>query len=97
VGTPGYDPLKARKECEAFRNQLRRMFGDEPDGALLVIRANPHDFGTYLTVDCRYNDDVEAAVNYAFRCENDMPESWDDEARKELGLDTVPAEGWDSV
>ena len=36
-GVPGYDPIKARKECCAFLHQLRRMHGTEPDGARLIV------------------------------------------------------------
>lgn len=86
VGTDHYDPQKARKECEAFRDQLRRMFGDEPHGARLAIKSNPHDFGSYLQVICYYDTDNEAAVDYAFKCENDMPEHWDDKALSVLGM-----------
>lgn len=83
---PNYDPVRARKECQAFIGQLRRMFGEEPAGARLKIVSNPHDFGSYLEVECVYNDENEEAMEYAFRCESEMPEYWDDQAKQELGL-----------
>lgn len=73
----------ARRECNAFRDQLRRQFGNEPDGARLAVKAFPHDFGTYYEVVCWYED--EASAEYAFRLEAETPKRWDDEARKVLG------------
>jgi len=86
LGTDGYWE-KAQKECRAFINQLRRVFGKEPGSARLIIKRNPHDFGTYLSVNCYYNDGDEEALDYALRCEGETPENWDDEAREELGLE----------
>jgi hypothetical protein len=80
-----YNPQRARKECRAYIHQLRRVLGPEPEGASLVIKSNPHDFGTYLTVVCMY-DDTEAATLYAYKCESDGPMTWDREAKRELGL-----------
>lgn len=81
VGAPDYWE-RARRECRAYIGLLRRTFGDEPDGASLSIKANPHDFGTYLSVVCHF--DGEAAADYAYRCEGQGPQYWDDQARLEL-------------
>jgi hypothetical protein len=75
---------RARRECRAYINQLRRLFGDEPEGARLSVKSNPHDFGTYFSVVCYYDPDQPAAVEYALRCEGQGPREWDDEARREL-------------
>jgi len=40
---------------------LRRTLGNEPPGARLAIRENPHDFGTYLSVVCHYDPDKSEA------------------------------------
>jgi len=82
---PNYDPIKAKQECVAFMRQLRRVFGEEPQGARLRIKSNPHDFGSYLEVICEYDENNEVASDYAFECEN-LPESWDTQAKIELGL-----------
>jgi hypothetical protein len=84
VGTPEYDSAKARFECNVFIRQLRRIFGDEPDGARLYVKSNPHDFGSYLEVECYFDDDNQASMDYAFRCEGEMPEWWDQAALDEL-------------
>ena len=81
VGSDDY-ANRTRKECRAFINQLRRTFGLEPAGAKLFIKANPHDFGTYYEVACRFED--EASQEYAIKLENEMPERWDAEAKTEL-------------
>ena len=75
---------RARQCCAAFIAQLRRQFGPEPKGAALKTRAMPHDVGTYYTVVCYY--DGRAGEAYALRLEADLPASWDDQARQELGL-----------
>lgn len=84
-------PDLARKECLVFIEQLRRVFGPEPEGARLRVKACPHDFGTYYDVIVQYDDTIEEAVEYAFNLENNLPESWDEEARKALESDSMRA------
>ena len=79
-----YDRYK--KEMTAYINQIRRELGPEPPGARLRIKANAHDFGTYHDVIVEFDPDDEEASNYAYKCER-TNENWDEEARKELGLD----------
>jgi hypothetical protein len=83
VGSDDYHQ-RARRECRAYIAQLRRLFGIEPDGAHLSVKCNPHDFGSYLSVVCHYDDHLPASVEYAFRCESESPETWDEQARQEL-------------
>lgn len=85
VGSDNYRD-EARKECNALIHQMRRICGPEPDGAYLYISANPHDFGTYYSVAVKYDDRNNEAARYAYRCEAELPEYWDAEAMKELGL-----------
>jgi hypothetical protein len=86
---PNYRPEQAAKECNAFIGQLERQFGKPPKGALLFVRSNPHDFGTYLEVAVRFDDLSLEAVEYAYMMEGDLPLNWDDIARAELGLPSV--------
>lgn len=87
VGSREYDYYdRARKEARAYVNQLRRMFGNEPDGARLSVKSHPHDFGNYLTVVCFFDPDDKQAADYAQKCESDGPAEWDEEARTELHL-----------
>lgn len=85
VGTKDYDSILARAECNAFRNQIRRICGPEPDGARLTIKSNPHDFGSYYEVAVKFDEDIQEAVDYAFRIESTDISEWDAEAKKELG------------
>lgn len=76
VGTPDY-LQKAKEECQRYINLIRKHLGNEPEGARLSITHNNHDFGIYLDVVCKYNDENEEAVNYAFKCEAEAPTHWD--------------------
>ena len=84
LGTPTYDHAAARRECQQFIEAIRRTCGEEPYGARLQITSNPHDFGTYLDVIVRYNDDHDAATEYAYHVEANAPEHWTDEDRAAL-------------
>jgi hypothetical protein len=81
VGRPDY-MVQARKDCRRFKEQILRHY-PIPDGvrARLIISVNPHDFGTYLSVDVQYDDTDERAVDYAFKVESDplgKLENWDE-------------------
>jgi len=77
IGEDNY-PALARKECNRYIKQLRKMHGDEPVGAKLYVKSNPHDFGTYYEVECRFDPDCQEAVEYAYLIEANCPEEWDD-------------------
>lgn len=83
LGSDNYGE-RARRECNAFREQLRRQFGPEPGSARLAVKSFPHDFGSYYEVVCYYDDSDETGMDYAFRLESETPENWDDIARAEL-------------
>lgn len=84
--------VQARKEAVAFVNQLKRQFGTHPDVSF-SIHENPHDGWQvgevfyYLSIRAYYPDDNEEATDYVLNIEGNLPEYWDEEARKELGLD----------
>jgi hypothetical protein len=83
VGSPDYR-ARARRECQAFINQLRRQHGPEPDGAGLRVKTEAHDFGSYFEVACYYDTECPEAAAYALKCEGETPGEWDAEARREL-------------
>lgn len=88
VGTDMY-PVNARKECQRFIDQIRRHYGPEPEGARLYIKSNPHDFGSYLSVECTFTwdpsldeepEDGTPSQQYAFAIEGDWLrclQNWD--------------------
>ena len=76
VGTPDYYE-QAIPECRRFIALLRRVFGPEPAGAALQVKAFDHDFGTYHEVVCWFDTDIPESVAYAARCEDDAPATWE--------------------
>ena len=76
VGSPDYYK-RARTECARFIELIRKTLGPEPEGAQLSVKSNPHDFATYYSVVCYFEEDDEEARNYAFRCEAEAPARWD--------------------
>ena len=86
VGTDGYRE-QAQVECKQFIAAIRRVHGNEPEGARLFIKANAHDFGTYFEVAVRYDADNRKAEDYAYKVESAAPADWSDEDRKALGLE----------
>lgn len=86
VGSPDY-AIKARKECRAFINQIRRQHPALVDKiANLNIKSFPHDFGTYYEVVALFDDNSPDETHAAYELENVTPTVWDREARIELGL-----------
>lgn len=88
VGEHGY-ATKSRNEMIAYINQLYRHFPDikNQDDIYFMHKYNRHDFGYYGEVRVYYPMHNKAALDMALEIERNLPEYWDDEARKELGLD----------
>ena len=98
VGADDYQK-RGRLECRAFIDQLERQFPHAIDaGCTFKIRSNPHDFGTYYEVAVFYDDDDEEQTRAVYDIENDLPTTWDEDARNYLaanGYETVPrSEFW---
>jgi hypothetical protein len=68
---------KRSKSATGFIELLRKTFGDEPERARLAIKWFDHDFGSYCEVVCWYETEDEKARDYAFRCENECPLTWE--------------------
>ena len=79
LGAPDYYEL-SKIECQAFRDQLIRTFGNPPGNASITIGQNPHDFGTYLDLRLNFNDDNEDETDWAYKIEGNTPYNWDEEA-----------------
>ena len=80
VGADDYS-TRYRIECNAYCKQLIRMFGEPPDGARLITKGFPHDFGMYHEVVVEYNRET---ADYAMNVERNLPGRWDEEALNEL-------------
>ena len=70
---------RSREECKRFIELIRKKLGEEPPGAHLAVKSNPHDFGSYLDVVCHFEDSDEDATNYALLCESEAPRTWQDD------------------
>ncbi len=75
VGEQDYASL-AKQECARFIGLVRRTLGAEPEGAALQTKAFPHDLGTYYEVVCFFDPEIQASVDYAYRCEGETPTTW---------------------
>lgn len=71
VGTHSEATKWNRHEARAYRAALIAVNGPPPEGYALKIKANPHDFGTYYTVDLHCptdqaleRQDYEAAIEH---------------------------------
>lgn len=83
VGKDGYYEI-ARLEARTLVDQLRRTFGNEPEGVRVRIRTKNHDYGEYVDVAIDVDISRPEAIDWAFAVENDFPQKWDDEARAAL-------------
>jgi hypothetical protein len=75
LGDSDYE-RRARTECAAFIREIRHAVGDEPTGALLAVKGNPHDFGRYYEVVCYFDDENNLSLAYALECERRAPLRW---------------------
>lgn len=83
VGEHNYSS-KARREGNAYINQLKRMFGDPPGESYFTIKSFPHDFGTYHEVAIVFDPDNKIEVEFAYKLDRELPGNWDDQAKAEL-------------
>jgi hypothetical protein len=86
---------RGRAECRAFINQITRALGEPPEGVTFYVKGNPHDYGTYYEAAVKVDGLLagqarDVALCYAYRCESDSPERWDDAAREELAAAGFP-------
>ena len=66
-----------RAECNRYLDMLRKRFPN-CDRVQLVIHSNPHDFGSYLDISVKYDDNDNIAEQQAYFIENNEPENWTD-------------------
>lgn len=70
-----------KKECLEYK----RMLEDEFPHAEFGIKQFYHDFGPYREVVVYFDEDDEDEVHTAFFVESNCPDSWDEEAKENLG------------
>ena len=69
---------RALAECKRFIALLRQTFGPEPAGAWLATKWFDHDFGQYGNVVCWFDTDITESIDYAYRCEEETPRTWEE-------------------
>ena len=72
-----------RFEVGTFRDQLIRQLGEPPEGAYFKVQSNPHDFGTYYSLEFMYDEDSRDGLDYGLRAECGLTH-WDAEAKAKL-------------
>lgn len=68
-----------RAEANKYLNMLRARFPN-CDKVTMSIHSNPHDFGDYLDIRIKYDDNDDIATQQAFFIEGNLPEKWSDES-----------------
>lgn len=92
VGADNYYE-QAKKECNAYKAQLMRLvvkeFGVLPDDTTfrLRVRGQEHDYGTYYEVFAFFSEYDAKASEMAFWLDANIPGQWDEQAKKDLGLE----------
>lgn len=79
---PNKDYMPAmRAEANRFKDMLNKRFAKliEATGIYFRIARNPHDFGSYLSLQVVYDDDNEKQTDAAYFIESNCPETWDDD------------------
>lgn len=76
VGSYGYREA-VLDQCKRYIALIRKTVGIELFGAKLKVEWQEHDFGSYAEVVCWYDDAIDGAREYAYRCESDGPLTWD--------------------
>jgi len=78
--------LEQKVECRIFLRQIERYY-PVPEGGVLLVKGNPHDFGTYYEVNTAFDPDNEDQLNWALAVESDDKDqlaTWDDQAHEEI-------------
>jgi hypothetical protein len=68
--------IPMREECNRYKELLQRKFPDRPNGVIFAVKKFYHDFGSYLEVVVKYDDENEEQVNYAYMVESNLPGTW---------------------
>lgn len=75
--------VRSMNECNIFIRQLERLHPDLAEGMRFSTRSFHHDFGTYREVVLLFNETDEHQVSVMAQVEGNLPEFWDEEAKRE--------------
>ena len=76
---------RAFRECRRYIEAIRKVCGEEPEGAQLRMTCCLHDFGQYYDVEIKFDGNNEAAAEYAYKVESKSPATWN-----EAGMGSPP-------
>ncbi len=85
-GSEDYE-IRVKKECIAFINQIKRHYGNPPEGTKLRILSSPYNDGRYYEVGFKPDSDSLEYFKYVKDVESDSKSvlaTWDAEALLEL-------------
>jgi hypothetical protein len=77
VGSPDY-ARKAKIECKAFIEAIRKVCGKEPEGARLTTKPQPYDFGSHYEVAVIFDGNNKEAADYADKVDRPAPATWEE-------------------
>jgi hypothetical protein len=69
---------RATAEMRRFIALIRKRCGVEPEGAILRVIFHRYDVMDYGSVECVYDDEDRAAVEYCYAVEANTPERWEE-------------------
>tara|TARA_B110001454_G_scaffold191274_1_gene190866 strand:- start:444 stop:896 length:453 start_codon:yes stop_codon:yes gene_type:complete len=70
IGQPGFD-VRARLEGQLFIDQIHSYYGKAVGSGELLVKPNNHDLGTYYSLEYRYIQGDQKALDYGIMVEND--------------------------
>lgn len=91
LGSPNYFKWSTL-ECNALRDQIYRQLGTPPAGTAIKTERSSHDFGIYLDLVVDYPTEDKEAVEWVSRVEEELPEEWDEEAKRYLRNNGYPVD-----
>ena len=77
-----------RREANLFAQQITRHY-PEPEAGYVTVKRFAHDFGGYFEACVVFDDEDEAATNWAFQVESDplgVLSQWDEQSRAALNF-----------
>ena len=69
---------RAQRECRRYIEAIRKLCGEEPEGAQLRMTRHSHGFGQYYDVEVKFDGNNEAAAEYAYMVESKSPVTWEE-------------------
>jgi hypothetical protein len=66
-----------KAECRAFIQAIKRVCGEPPEGAVLRIKTEQHEYGAYRECIVEFDGNNPEAAAYAAKCDESAPTTWE--------------------